>query len=135
MTDIVQLTLPNQPRQYWASVINEAWRKSAQAVIETGLQLVGAKAQLARDQFEAMVESDLAFGQRTAYRLMAVAEDPRLLTHVSKLPPSWGTLYQITRLDDTTFGRLLDDGVIRPDVERKEIAQHVAAKRAPRAAG
>ena len=50
--------------------------------------------------FEAMVEDDLPFGKRTAQRLMAIASDQRLsnTTHVSLLPASWQTLYELTKL-------------------------------------
>src|SRR4029077_16704111 len=37
------------------------------------------------------------------------------------LPPNWGTLYQLSRLDDETFDRLLEAGTIRPEMERSEV--------------
>jgi hypothetical protein len=42
----------------------------------------------------------LPFGDRTARMLMRIAADSRIANrkHVSVLPPSWGTLYQITRV-------------------------------------
>lgn len=44
----------------------------------------------------------LPFGRQTAYKLMAVAADKRLagVAHVRTLPASWGTLYELTKLDD-----------------------------------
>jgi hypothetical protein len=44
----------------------------------------------------------LPFSERTAQRLMSIASDPRLSnpTHVSVLPNSWGTLYELTKLTD-----------------------------------
>jgi hypothetical protein len=44
-------------------------------------------------------------------------------TRVSVLPPSWGTLYQLTRLDDGQFDGLLETGVIRPVNETRMIAR------------
>lgn len=57
--------------------------------------------------------------------LMKIAQDPRLAEpkHVSLLPLSWGTLYQITKLNNDTFDRLVRGGHIRPDVEQHEIVQ------------
>ena len=52
-----------------------------------------------------MVESDLPFNRHTAHKLMRIAGDKRL-TNVSQgkhLPPSWATLYELTKLDDATF--------------------------------
>ena len=48
-----------------------------------------------------MVASELPFGDRTARRLMAIARDPRISnrTHASLLPPSWMTLFELTKLD------------------------------------
>ena len=59
------------------------------------------------------------------YRLMAVARDERLSNgaHVHHLPPSWGTLYELTKLDDDGFAQALGDGTIRPDMQRRDIAQ------------
>jgi hypothetical protein len=51
-----------------------------------------------------MVESDLPFNRHTAHKLMQIAGDKRL-TNVSQgkhLPPSWTTLYELTKLDDDT---------------------------------
>ena len=41
--------------------------------------------------------------------------------HGSHLPPSWRTLYYITRLDDEVFKRAIGDGTIHPEVQRSKI--------------
>jgi hypothetical protein len=53
-----------------------------------------------RGEFTVMIKADLPFGDRTAQRLMMVAQHPVLLnpTHVSVLPPHWGTLAELARL-------------------------------------
>ncbi len=85
--------------------------------------LLDAKSALAHGEFQTMVESDLPFGPRTARMLMAIGHDKRLTkaTHVSLLPPSWGTLYQLTKLGDDEFNAALADGTIRPDLNRSDI--------------
>ena len=68
---------------------------------------------------------DLPFKERTAERLMAIARDPRIkATHVSLLPASWGTLYEITRLTDKQFKLATDPGtgIIRADMRRRDLA-------------
>lgn len=69
----------------------------------------------------------LPFGERTAERLIKIAEHPILSnpTHVSKLPPSWGTLYEMTRLPDRELEEMLAEGKINCDTERKEIDEFV----------
>jgi hypothetical protein len=36
------------------------------------------------------------------------------------LPPSWGTLYELTKLDDDTLLALIEDDTINPKLERKQ---------------
>ncbi len=58
----------------------------------------------------------------TARRLMIVAKDERLsnTTHVSHLPPSWGTLYELTKLASGTSSRLIkQSSPISPTTRRK----------------
>lgn len=61
-----------------------------------------------------MVENELVFNPSTARRLMAVARDERLANraHAHVLPPSWFTLYELTKLDDDAFARAIEQGVI-----------------------
>lgn len=51
------------------------------------------------------------------------ADDDRLSnrTHGSDLPPSWRTLYELTKLDDATFDAALESGAIRPDMKREDV--------------
>ncbi len=74
-------------------------------------------------EFTAMVES-LPFGERTAQKLMAVGRDERIRKreHARVLPPSWDTLYVLTRLDDDQWERGLADGLMRPGMKRGEAA-------------
>jgi hypothetical protein len=49
---------------------------------------------------------------------MQIAGDKRL-TNVSQgkhLPPSWTTLYELTKLNDDTFDQKLRDGSINPEM-------------------
>jgi hypothetical protein len=72
-----------------------------------------------------MVEGELPFNRHTAHKLMQIAGDKRL-TNVSQgkhLPPSWTTLYELTKLDDDTFDQKLRDGSINPDIQRKDVAR------------
>jgi len=118
---------PDAPASAWADRINACWRATFQGVLEAGRLLNAAKTALEHGEFQKMLESQLQFQPRTAQRLMAIAADERITnaTHASHLPTAWTTLYEITTLDDDQFEKALDDGVIRPDMERSEIAQIV----------
>jgi hypothetical protein len=114
-------------RTQWAARISAAWQKSVDSIIETGHLLLAAKAdpKMQHGEWGTMVESDLPFNRHTAHKLMQIAGDKRL-TNVSQgkhLPPSWTTLYELTKLDDATFDQKLRDGSINPDMQRKDIAR------------
>jgi len=120
-------------RAQWAQRLSDRWREAAdnmlQAIYQLGQDLIAAKDDLPHGDFSAMLASDLPFTHRTANRLMAVARDPRLWTQVSNLPPAWGTLYELTRLDDSTFDRLVGDGTIKPDMQRSDVGKVLRLQR------
>lgn len=119
----------------WATRISDAWRAGAESIIQAGKLLANAKASLPADEFESMIERDLPFVKRTAERLMAIAADERLTrdpTRVSLLPPSWGSIYELTQYTDEELERQFAEGKVRPDLERSEIvAQRKALRREP----
>ncbi len=115
----------------YAQAITESWQQSVEAIFETGRLLNAAKDALTHGEFTPMVNESLPFGPSTAQRLMKIAADKRLQNRntVQHLPPSWGTLYELTKLDDTAFEHRITDGTIRPDMERRDIATAVKATR------
>lgn len=112
-------------RAEWTASIRDMWTTAAEAFIGAGRELIDAKATLRHGEFEAMVEDDLPFGPRTARRLMAIALDPRIAdrTHVSVLPASWRTLYELTRLDDEALERAFAAGDINAEMGRADVAR------------
>ena len=113
----------------WVGRIHAAWWQSVAAIIETGKLITAAKRALPHGQFEAMVERDLLFGPRTARMLMCIAADRRIGTCGSALPPSWRTLYELTRLDDDTFAAAVASGSINAEMQRKDIAHFLNGRR------
>lgn len=107
----------------WSARIRQAWRSSLAGIIDAGQLLIDAKAALPHGQFGHMLASELPFSGSTARRLMAIARDRRIVerAHVHDLPPHWGTLYELTKLDDETFDRRLADGSIYAEMERGEV--------------
>jgi hypothetical protein len=111
--------------EQWVARINEAWRSSVEGILAVGRLLIDAKEgpeKLPHGEFGKMIESRLPFQARTAQMLMAIAEDKRIANtkHVSHLPSSWGTLYELTKVPDEVFEKSLKEGVIRPDMPRDE---------------
>jgi Protein of unknown function (DUF3102) len=75
-----------------------------------GNKLIEAKQELEHGQFERMIREQLPFGKRTAQRLMVIAQDERLTNqdNMKLLPRSWGTLSELTTLDDNAFNEALE---------------------------
>ena len=105
-------------RTFWSGRINAAWNKSLEGIFEAGRFLAESKSELAHGEFMAMVKDDLCFGQSTAAKLMKVARDPRITNSefVPNLPPSWGTLHELTKLSDEQFEGGLESGLINPNM-------------------
>ena len=117
----------------FASVIARRWQDSVLAIIDVGKLLMGAKNELPHGEFESMVESNkVPFGTRTARRLMAIATHSILSnrTHASDLPPSWMTVYELTRAPDQALTLWLTDGTIHPEMERKDVLSLLRSLRA-----
>jgi hypothetical protein len=116
---------------YWAPRINAEWRKSVAAILGVGTQLIAAKESCEHGEFlrlfkghENAVGQTLPFTLNTAERLMAVARHPVLSNsaHVQSLPQSWGTLYELTKLDDDTLIAGIKAGEITPETTRAQAA-------------
>lgn len=107
----------------WAIRINASWRRSFESTIEAGQLLIDAKRQLPHGQFEKMIEAQLDFSASTAQRLMIVARDNRLTNpaHGQLLPRSARTLYELSKLTDEQFTYGVEQKIITPDMERKDV--------------
>jgi len=118
------IPLPNKRDWKWhRDRIAAAWGKQVESIIETGQMLIEAKDEIGHGVYESMVQTQLPFGPRTAHRLKIIAEN-RIIsnrTHVSDLPPSWGTLYELARLPDEILIAGLKSGSIHPKLERKDV--------------
>jgi hypothetical protein len=118
--------------EQWADRIRTQLGQSVEAILEVGRLLQQAKAALVHGEWGRMFsEGLLPLSPRSAQRLMAIADHAVLsnTTHGSHLPPSWRTLYELTKLPVPVLKNALKDGVITPDMPRKAVA---ALGRAPR---
>jgi hypothetical protein len=115
---------PKKTVAYWVEEVSDCWQAAALSIIATGEALVKAKKCLG-DRKGAWDElcDEVPFSPATVSKLMKIANDRRLtkLSHVKVLPSSWGTLYELTKLDDKAFKTAMDKGLINPDMERSEV--------------
>lgn len=121
-------------RREWAKRINDQWKHIRETAvggfIQLGHDLIAAKRDLGIKYgntavFVEMVKADLDFSHNSANAFIRIAKwvDRRqFVDDIHKLPPDWGTIDKLTRLDDATFKRLLDDGTICPTLPRNDVA-------------
>ena len=117
--------------EYWAPKIHGEWRKSIEGILGVGRQLIAAKEACEHGEFlrlfkghDNAVSDPLLFSESTSQRLMAVASNVVLsnAAHVQHLPQSWGTLYELTKLDDETLIAGIKAGEITPETTRAQAA-------------
>jgi hypothetical protein len=86
----------------FAEKVNASWRKSVDAIIETGELLTDAKKRFHRNEMMwSSFMNSLPFGIRTMEMLINVAKYKNLLLHPKihkSLPASWGTLYELVNV-------------------------------------
>jgi hypothetical protein len=114
---------PGEPanRQEWAARINSSWRKATQSIIQTGCYLNAAKGAMDPADYKAMLEKDLHFDRATAVKLIAIAKDERICSHVNRLPPHFTALYELTKIEGNVFEAAIANEKIHPGMERKYV--------------
>lgn len=133
--DAKELSMPRKKSgllhdaSYYAAAINSEWRKSIEGILEVGRLLIQAKRLCEHGEFlrlfkghESAVSEPVPFSESTAERLMSVASHDVLSNpaHVQDLPQSWGTLYELTKLDDEQIIAGIKAGEITPDMTRAQ---------------
>ena len=106
----------------WADAIIGCWRLSVLSIIRTGQMLAQAKEGLSHDEWLELVDEHLPWCYSSAQRLIIIGADTRLISRVQNLPASWGALYEITKLPAAEIDRGIKDGLIRPDMKRRDIS-------------
>lgn len=105
--------------QQAAAHVRAAWQDAVESIIETGRRLIEAKERVGHGQWLPTVEL-LPFSERTAQRLMTVAQHPDLSNpaHASYLPASWYTLSVLAQLPAGEIPRRIEAHEITPELER-----------------
>jgi hypothetical protein len=125
-TGKVKATRTDQPRvEDYVAEIEKNWHVATASIIATGRILIKARAELDHGEFGPMIKTKLPFSKRTAERLMEIARHPTISnpTHVSLLPPHWGTLYELTKIPAEELEKMLADGRINADTERQHVEE------------
>lgn len=108
----------------WANSITAKYAREVESVIDTGRELIAAKADLPHGEFQKMVRSELPFKERAAQMYMAVATNTRLLDPDirPRLPNTLTTLYTLSKIDPDVFDAMLTANEINPERSNQDIA-------------
>jgi len=132
-------TFPAQPPSLddWVERIARQVEKSARSLIELGKVFIEAKASLGHGDWQELFQhGKLRFSQRTAQRLMQIADNTTLAntTNSSYLPPSLDALMELARLDAEVIQTGIDGGAIGPAMTIAAAKKFAAGKLEPQAA-
>jgi hypothetical protein len=114
---------------YWAPRINAEWRKSVEGILNVGRELIAAKEACEHGEFlrlfkghDKAVPNPVTFSVSSADKLMSVASCEAFTNSelVPNLPQSWGTLYELTKLDDEQIVAGIKAGEITAEMTRAE---------------
>lgn len=121
--------MKNTKADYWAPRINAEWRKSVEGIVGVGRQLIAAKEACEHGEFLRLfkghaeaVSDPVPFTESTGRMLMAVASNEVISDRefVHDLPQSWGTLYELTKLDDEQIVAGIKAGEITAEMTRAQ---------------
>ena len=117
-----RVTLNRKTVEQFSVEIVAAWQNAVSSIIKVGKLLSEAKSQLSDGELTKLYKK-LPFSGRTAQRLMRIAENSFLAdpTHVSHLPPHWGTLYELSRIPADQLDLMHKYGMLNSELERKDV--------------
>lgn len=116
-TDLATLPATEVERiTYYTAEIRGYLHRSVEAVVQAGMALVDAKAELARGSWTPLL-AEIGINPRTAQVLMQVAQHPVLSNPQMSalLPSSWSTMAELVRAEPDTLQGWIDDGSLTPE--------------------
>jgi hypothetical protein len=121
----VDAAVSKKSDEYFVTQITACCQRGVENILTAGRLLIEAKTKLPAGTFQVMIKTKLPFSPRTAQMLMCIAEHPVIsnANHGSHLPPSWRTLYELTKIPHKMLLAKIADGTIRADLERKDVAK------------
>ena len=99
-----------------------AWHRSVDGIIEVGRLWAEAKSTLSKAEL-ADLKAKTKFSEPTISKLISIAKDPRITAerYRAVMPASYGTLNELRHLSDTALETALNNGTLRPDIQREEV--------------
>ena len=113
-------------RDQWREYLQEGQRNSIEAILDYGKRIYEFKQSCPGKQggstFAQDVKEWLGMSNQSANHWVKIGENNKTLLYYNKvLPPSRGSIYQLTTLTDEQFQNGLDEGVINPEATQADI--------------
>ena len=90
--------------------------------------MIEAKTELSSGDFRILLKK-LLFNGSTAKKLICIAKNALLSSHVNSLPPCYTTLYHLSQVPERVLEDAFEDGTIHPGMSRKDAAALKPAKK------
>jgi len=103
---------------YWTGKLQACLAKSVEAVLEAGVTVVEAKADLGDVGLTKLAEA-VGIDRTTTYYLERIGNSPALFAHANALPASLRALGELSRLDPEALEAAIEEGLVSPDLTVK----------------
>lgn len=105
----------------WARIVRADLGQAVAGFVAAGRHLADAKKAIAHGQWEAWCKEQVGISPATAVMLMALPRHEVIANpyHGKDLPPSWRTLYELSRLDAPLLVAAIEAGDVHAEMERK----------------
>jgi hypothetical protein len=112
---------PDHLRTYYQTDLQASWgKKTVEGIIKSGQILKQAQALLPYGHFSSLAE-EFDMDRSVVTRLKKIAATPSLSAHAHKLPPSWYTLYLLTRLKPEKLQAGIETGKVNKAITRADV--------------
>ncbi len=107
--------------------ISAAWHKATISIFEVGAALIEAKGQLSPRDYRDLIrdlEDRRIMSRSTISKLMTVASNAVLTKpdYQNKLPPSYVTLYMLSRRENDRLEQAIIEGQVTSETQQREVA-------------
>jgi hypothetical protein len=130
--DVLNFVVPQNDLRGYSREISRLYAESKDKFLAIGHYLYLANETLPHGQYELMIRTSLPFTRETARKLRRIYEAVRAgLLDREKMPHSYATAFEITRLTDRELKIAVGRDLIRPNVYLSEIRALQNELRAP----
>lgn len=112
----------------FADRISASWQKTVESIFETRAWIIDARKTLSPIDYKKLtdhLDKKCGMSKPTITKLTKISENEILTApaNIPKLPPSYGTLYQLTRYEYSQLSDALETDQFTPSIQRKKVIE------------